>query len=475
MEKPPQDAIVGVGNAPRDDASMVGKKISMDGGLLTDASNSATRASLLPAAEIEVLLPFHETAQVTLVVSAVLGRLDVHFSVDTTSSMGDEIELLQEDLLTSIVPALRERVADVAMGVSRFEDFPISPFGEPGATPTTAARADQPFFLLSAITQDEKAIQRALSTLNMPLGYGGDSPEAGAEALFQIATGAGYRAHGRQYIEAFRSSDSALGSLGGVGFRQRALPLVVHITDSVSHDPSDYGAALPGVHDIEDAIAALKALGARVIGVASGSSARAELKQLATGTGAVLPADSGGTCSTGTNGAQQEAEKGMCPLVFETDAQGNGLSEGIVDSIIALLDGLRFAEVRAVVAADPLGVVDSIGVVSLPQTSGIATPMTADLRPLDSPDGVEDSFVDVFNSAQLGFIVNFRNDVVEPSYTDQSFRVLIQILGDGWVIEEHLLRVVVPKSSAMVEVLDAGGGDARTGPPPADASPDTQL
>jgi hypothetical protein len=72
-------------------------------------------------------------------------------------------------------------------------------------------------------------------------------------------------------------------------------------------------------------------------------------------------------------------------------------------------------------------------------------------------DGIDDTFVDVQNGARLGFLVELKNNVVQPMAQEQRFRVMVQILGDGLILEEHLLRVVVPatRADAGVSASDA--------------------
>jgi hypothetical protein len=124
-------------SGPRVDANLEAGPHGPDFGMREDGG------PILPPADLEVVLPYGESARVTLEAQSDLALLDVHFSIDTTGSFRDEIETLKRDLTASIVPALRRRVDDVAVGVSRMEDFPRLPFGE---------SSDRPFKLVTAIT-----------------------------------------------------------------------------------------------------------------------------------------------------------------------------------------------------------------------------------------------------------------------------------------------------------------------------------
>ncbi|MGE3630830.1 MAG: hypothetical protein AB7P00_12985, partial [Sandaracinaceae bacterium] len=221
----------------------------------------------LPAADREVVLTyFGDTVTEDLEVSGEVGRLDVFFSIDTTGSFTGEIDNLQSDLRTRIVPELRARVDDVAFGVGRFEDFPTQPFG---------AATDHPFVLLSPITLDDDRLAGAVASLDMPIGDGADVPESGAEALYQIATGEGHPG----IVPSFHSGP--IGNVGGVGFRGDALRTVVHVTDAPTHETLDYRGQINGTHTLDEAIDALHEHGIRVLGVASGPAARSYLETAA--------------------------------------------------------------------------------------------------------------------------------------------------------------------------------------------------
>ena len=84
--------------------------------------------------------------------------------------------------------------------------------------------------------------------------------------------------------------------------------------------------------------------------------------------------------------------------------------------------------------------------------AGDDAPQIEDLLPKDTPDGVDDSFVHVRTSDALRFEVRLRNRTIAPTDVDQTFRVVVQIEGDGVILEERTLRVVVP---AAVHALRA--------------------
>jgi hypothetical protein len=389
--------------------------------------------------------------------------LDVFFSIDTTGSFGGEIDNLQAELRTRIVPELRRRVDDVAFGVGRFEDFPSSPWG---------TSEDRPFRLVTPITTSDWLVSSGVASLDQPLGSGGDVPESGAEALFQIATGVGYRGLIAAYSPAAVSGG---GTTGGVGFRADALKVVVHVTDAPPHEPADYGDAYPGTRSLRDAIEALSMIDVRALGIASSEAARRHLESLALGTGAYTT-PSGGVCPTGVSGEERPPVGGRCPLVFDVRSDGTGLSEAVVDAIQGLLATVRYDEAWGE-SDDRLGFVRSIAAVSATSPMGVAPPVAADRRP--AGDGLDDTFLSVGPGTRLRFRVVLRNETIPPADYDQYFNLTIRVVGDGVTLLSRTLRITVPRGRRDTPAFDAGALDrdagaadaSRADAAPSDASP----
>jgi hypothetical protein len=448
-----------------------------DGGS-TDAAMRSPRPDggpILPGADTDVVLPFRGAeATYGIEVKANPAVLDVHLSIDTTGSISPEIDELQADLERKVVPMLAHRVPDVSFGVSEFGDFPLAKFGTDGSD---GRPADQPYVLLTPITSDVAAVASAVARLDQPLQNGGDLPEAGAEALWQIATGKGYSHDSMQLIAPFdgRAARGG-GTAGGVGFREGALRVVLHVTDAPSHEPSDYSGTFPGTHSMADAGKQLKAVHAKLLAIVAGAcgkttdkacegredehrKARAELEQLALTTGALGADPVGGKCPNGVNGAKIASRNGKCPLVFDVNAKGEGLTDTLIDAIAELVDGIRFEAVTGRAADDPIGFVTGVEPLA-PENADDDAPQIEDLLPKGHPDGVDDSFVHVRTSDALRFEVHLRNRSIAATDSDQTFRVVVQIEGDGVILEERTLRVIVPAVHALVPdaSLDDDGG-----------------
>src|SRR5690606_1551497 len=276
------------------------------------------------------------------------------------------------------------------------------------------------------------------------LGNGGDIPESGAEALYQIATGVGYPGHIPAYSG--RAAPGG-GTLGGVGFREDALRVVVHVTDAPTHEPADYGRTFPGTRSRAEAMGGLGGMGVRTLGIASSAAARADLEARAIGTGAVIdPIE--GVCRTGVDGGTRAPREGRCPLVFDIRADGSGLAEATVDAIADLLSAVRYAEVWGQ-TDDALGFVRSIEAVAAEPPAGADAPALADRRP--AGDGIDDTFLEVGPGTRLRFRAHLRNETIPPADYDQIFNLVLEVVGDGVTLLSERVRVVVPRGR-----LDAG-------------------
>ena len=218
-----------------------------------------------------------------------IDRADFAISVDTTGSMQGEIDNIRLTLSAAIIPGVNAVIPDAAFGVASFDDYPIEPFG-------FAQAGDLPFRLGQRITTDPMQAQSGVNGLTTQVGA--DFPESGMEALYQIATGVGTSWNGGS-VPAFdpnqgRIAGVADGEIGGIGFRDDSLPVVVHVTDSISHslqdysvDPSIAAASTPAVR------AALSNIGARVVTISSGFRPYNDLlcdHSISTFYGAIAPA-----------------------------------------------------------------------------------------------------------------------------------------------------------------------------------------
>jgi hypothetical protein len=158
------------------------------------------------------------------------------------------------------------------------------------------------------------------------------------------------------------------------------------------------------------------------------------------------------------DGSAIDADDGACPLVFDVAATGEGLSAALVDAVASLVSATRFSVVTATASSDPVGFVSAITPV---ESDG--GPDRADLAPEDAPDGVPDSFVNARKDQALLFEIRLQNRAVAARDFEQRFRVVIDVLGDGVLLQRRTLRVVVPPADSLVPEggvlsdLDGGG------------------
>ncbi|MBO4351677.1 MAG: hypothetical protein J6A01_12145 [Proteobacteria bacterium] len=172
----------------------------------------------------------------SLIFEPAVSKLDLVINVDTTSSMGVAIANVKSNvvgLIEKIQGVKNDQgvfenamVSDAGFALTTFDDFPISSYGSGG---------DLPFRLLGQVTTDKNMVEAYTKKDDFKVRNGGDLPEAGAESLYQIATGEGVSWSTGKVDPRI---NAVKGTWGGVGFRDGTLPVVVHITDAPSHDIS---------------------------------------------------------------------------------------------------------------------------------------------------------------------------------------------------------------------------------------------
>ncbi len=252
--------------------------------------------------------------------------------------------------------------------------------------------------------------------------------------------------------------------------------MVLHVTDAPSHEPADYVPLFPDTHSLSEAGDALAALDCRLVSIVSAPCtasepeagcnleryllARGALESVALRTQAVTTESSAGFCAHGIDGTNVPSIDGQCPLVFDISAEGEGLSRTLIDAITDLVDGTRFQLVSPNVSDDPIGFIERVEPVQVRQAKGADPPMIEDRLPESEPDGEPDSFVAVRSKTRLAFDIWLRNRLIASTDVAQRFRVIVQVLGDGLIIAERTIRVVIPPSNSLVppQVVDDDAG-----------------
>ena len=348
------------------------------------------------------------------------GTIDLAVLLDTTGSMGGSIAALD---FPTIDAGLSGSSADVHYGLATYDDYAYGAYGY-------TSRGDLPFILQQQVTDSLSDVDSAAAGLSTH--YGGDAPEAGMEALYQLLTGEGYDQDcdasydsatdvlpfvegasdpfGGTETGTYDAGVSGTGSLGGIGFRDTALPVVVYITDQAMRDPdSGYGTpgGCPSDAGAADVETAALELGAVLVGVQIGSSSSvdAQMEDLADATGSLVDADGDGTADD--------------RLVYRISA--SDLNTTIATAVGLIEDSYSvagdYSEVRVEVNSDPYGLV-----------TGIAPASYTGVVESDWP---------------LDFNISWSGAVAATS-DPQTFSVTFDLYGDGVVISTFDIVVEVP-------------------------------
>jgi hypothetical protein len=423
------------------------------------------------------VLPYQEDGQnKELDFSTDVGIADVHFSMDTTGSMGGEIDALI-DGLGPVIDQVNAEVPNTAFGVSRYEDFPVGGYG---------GGPDRPFQLHQRITTNPALAQAGVEALFTR--GGGDLPESGWEALYRIGNG-GLISWNGGFIDAYNPlagyDPATNGLIGGVGFRADSLPIIVQITDNSSHDVV---AVTPGcggdiygtdvmAHSKAIAIAAVQGIGAKVITLASkqfgefdGCSPRHDGIEIAELTDAKVPPAAWGPvgvrpagcpedqCCTALNDADDTplgrapGTDGLCPLVFDVGADGGGVGAALAAGIKALVNFSVF-DISAV--TDSFEQPNAFGGLTDPaEFITDIVPITLDPEP---PGGVTldptgHIFLDVDPGTTATFDVRAANTTLMQSTDPQVFTMKIRVLGDAvTTLDTRQVVIIIPASSIIID------------------------
>jgi hypothetical protein len=326
----------------------------------------------------------------------------------------------------SIISELSAELPDAEYGAATYDDYAYGSYGY-------SSSGDKPFILRHQISSNTSAVQTTLSS--MPLHYGGDGPESGMEALFQGLTGEGYDqdcngnySNSTDVMPFIASSSDPFsgsggqsqtsgtggGDIGGFGFRDYALPIVIYATDYDLRDP-EAGYGTPGgcFQDAghSDVVAAATDLGAYLIGIHVNNyttTPRTQMQRLAEDTNSYADTDG--------DGAQDDL------LAFQWSGSSASLRNTIVDAITALVGSVRFSEISLEVDNDPYGFV--VGV---------------------NPESY--TLSDTASGQTVEFTLDFLG-AVAATEEDQIYNLTLNVIGDGSVLLDSMdIYVLVPGSS----------------------------
>jgi hypothetical protein len=377
-------------------------------------------------------LPPRVTTDLSVPFTPEILHADVLFLLDTTRSMEGVLDTMATNF-GQVVSGIT--IPDVAFGVAEFDDYVYSDMGywqwSNGAA--NFSPHDKPFRLTQQITTNTSMVEFALDSLGVR--NGADLPESAMEGLYQAASGRGYDLdcdftydnttdvypfhsvptgpgmdafHGN-VAGVYDPSVPGTGTLGGAGFRDGALPVLVYTTDTSMRDadsPSQF--SLPPLcgnpAGRSDVVAAAADIGARLIGIGvEGTSGITtdpvpQMTLLANLTGSTADIDNNGTLE---------------PLVFQ------GTSSATVANVIA-------------------------GVEALAESAEFDLSLSIDDAPHNFVTAITPS---VAAGISVGTTVTFQVTLypsVPQTATDQVFVFPMQIIGDGSsVLAEWNLVLVV--------------------------------
>ncbi len=388
----------------------------LDGGFdASDASDAGVDARVPPDGAVPppppdlcVELPPEEPpAFVDVSFLARISTADVLFLVDVTGSMTEEIERIRATLRDVIAPGLTDAIADVHLAVAEFADFPAGSYGD---------RRDVPFRLVQASTGALAEAQRGVDRLRVL--SGGDLPESQVEALSQAASGSGL---GR-FVPPARCP---AGTVGYPCFRAAGSRIVLLFTDAEFHNgpggANPYAGISPPPATYAQAVAELRAIGAKVLGLYSGgvfggALAVQHLQSIARDTGAV-----------GEDGE---------PIWVDIGTGGERLDTGVIDVVRTLVEETPI-DVDVLVEDWPFDEVDALEFVTGVATAG-ATPRS----------GATD-LGDRYEAVRPGTLVRFRvalaNERFERGPEPQSYYLTVVLRGDGVTrLRETVVQIVIP-------------------------------
>jgi len=337
-----------------------------------------------------------------------LGRIleaDVLFLVDTTGSMTEEIDEISRTLRDTLVPELAEAIGDVNLSVASLADFSVAGYG---------SDTDVPFQLLQASTDDISLVQDAIDRL--PTSNGADGPESQVEALYQAASGEGIGS----FVPPARCPEE---TVGYPCFRREGSRIILLFTDAEFHngpmDASPYSGIIPAPHSYNDAVNALRGIGAKVLGLFSGGGDREAQRHLET-----IARDTGAVQTSGI------------PIVFNIGTRGRELDVGVVETVRTLVEEVPI-DIDALVE-DVEGdefdatvfVTDIVAVAAAPPGGAIV---------------LGDRFESVRPGTRVTFEIFLQNELVPPSPEPQSYLMRVIIRGDGVTrLQSSVVQIVIP-------------------------------
>ncbi|HNW15142.1 MAG TPA: hypothetical protein PKM15_00415 [bacterium] len=411
-------------------------------------SDPLDKADGIPEDDFYVKLPFEAPADEIRILKfkTNVEKADVLILFDLSDSMSQESTNVKNGISSEIIGGISANITDVAFGLATFDDWKgLSRYSDPTEGTNysgtgTLQHTDSIFSLVQPVTTDMSEITGSINGIQTGSLCGWEPHH---EALYQVATGAGYT--GDFYFETTYVSTNKCdvvgnyipeipaanctgheGNIGGGCFRNDAMPIIIMLSDEAF---TNFGAHFTWnipYHTTEEAIAALNAINAKFIGIDSWSeetfwttAPENDFKAISTATGSV-------DATTGD------------PFFYKIGSDGTGLSDQIADAVFELTTNIKL---------DVWTARESVANPELVDTSLFIKALIP-----DSSDPVNayfskdtTTFYLVNPGAKVNFEIKFHNDFYEPDKAEATvFRAKINVLGDGALLDTREVVILVP-------------------------------
>lgn len=405
--------------------------------------------SNIPAGLFFVVLPYNAPEDVTrtLMFSTDFSKVDIVIQLDLSGSMEQEMANLKEEIKTKIIEGIPEKIPglNVATGFVHFMDMVNG----------------QVFQVDQMVTTNGDKVQTAVN--NLPSTAGGTEPMQ--EVLYQTATGTGLTAKFYSDPMGMMATNISIppanctgeeGSIGGVCFRELALPVFIMITDEAfpvigtkgtadckltSSVDGCWDQASPG-HSTDDAINAMNGINAKFIGVDSGfSCSQTDDQYNCIGT------------YTEQNAAKEDFQKvaegtasidgnGNYFLYHTASWDGTGMSDQIAEAVKELTTYIE-KDITTGKESD-----ENCGGTSATEFIVSSKPNKAE--PADGYASIDDTtFYKVKPSTLVYFDIHFHNDFCKNTSPDPViYKARIRVLGEGAFLSSREVQIIVPGSQA---------------------------
>jgi len=433
----------------------------------TDPNDPTSR---IPETDFFVVLPYNGDREMRpLRFGTAIEQADVYFLVDMTGSMQGERTNLINGLVDVIIPGIQAEIDNVEFGAGGLDDYPYMGYGSPGfgdrggdrpyynlrdigpydadvgawstaAGPTTCPSAgpSAPDGIGSITGSPNGRLDILEAVEGLPCHSGSDGEESYVPAMYATATGMGLTWPGGSVPErgACPSIPDEMGTRRGYPcFRPGSLPIILLFGDfSFHNDPTgDATYSFPSP-SYDETTMALDSIGARVIGIFSGSATyRDDYESIARDTGAVR--------ADGT------------PLVFDIDGTGTGLDTTVVNAVRDLVGGTPqdVDTTTENVMGNPDGFDATQFIKSIVPVEGYNGGLSGPMPGVTYESKDDTTFYQVIPGTAVEFNVDFWNDVRPPAETAQVFQATIVVMGNGVArLDERRVYIIVPPEGYVI-------------------------